>query len=182
MWGRLPFTKKCEFVFHLQINVRSSSIYQKSEIVFYLQKNVMLSSIYKRMWCRLPFTKKCEVDFHLQKKWGCLPFTKKMWGRLPFTKNMRSSSIHMLDGQFIWIRQFGYFSGPRPTGGRPADGQRTAGTLIIELTQLNFNWNCQLELSLAIPKIVIYLSCSAGRMHIARTKLYNILIRCCTFL
>ena len=48
----------------------------------------------------------------------------------------------MLEGHFIWISQFGYFSG-RPAGGR------TAGTLIIELTQLNFNWNFQLELSLA---------------------------------
>ena len=81
--------------------------------------------------------------FHLQNNWGRLLFIK-MWGCLPSSKNLRLSSIHMLEGQFILIRQFGYFSGPRPAGGR------AAGTLIIELTQLNFNWNCQLELSLAI--------------------------------
>ena len=34
------------------------------------------------------------------------------------------------------------------TGRRPVAGGPPAGTLIIELTQLNFNWNCQLELSL----------------------------------
>ena len=50
--------------------------------------------------------------FHLQNNWGRLSFTK-MWGCLPSSKNLRLSSIHMLEGQFILIRQFGYFSGPR---------------------------------------------------------------------
>jgi hypothetical protein len=128
MWGCLPFTIKCEVVFHLPKNVRSSSIFN----------NVRSSSISKTMWGCLSFSKKCEVVFHLQKKLGRLSFTNRLEVVFHLPKNIWSSSIHMLDGQFIWIRQFGYFSSPRP-----AASGRMAGTLIIELTQLNFN--CQLE-------------------------------------
>ena len=49
----------------------------------------------------------------------------------------------MLESKFSCKELFWYFSG---WSGRV----RSTGTVIIELTQLNFNWNCQLELGLGL--------------------------------
>ena len=134
---------KSRVVFHQQ-KLSSSSI-KKTEVVFHLQSNWgRLPFTQKwgllplaKKWGRLPFTKKWGL-LPLAKKWGRLPFTNKWgrlpvakkWGRLPFTKQLRSSSIYqegevvfhtyicMLESQFIWIWQFGYFSGLRRMGGR----------------------------------------------------------------
>ena len=50
----------------------------------------------------------------------------------------------------------------------------TTLTVIIELTQLNFKRNCQMELSLAIPKIVatfVSASSQGQQRHSARTNI-----------
>ena len=63
IWGRLPFSKLLEVIFHLQNYLR-------------------LPSIYKMCWGCLPFTRIFEVVFHLQKYLRSSSIYKISWDHL----------------------------------------------------------------------------------------------------
>ena len=84
-WGRLPITNFFEVVFHFQVEVRSDRLpFSKiCEVVFHLQKILRSSSIY--IFLRSSFNYKFfEVVFQLQIFLSSSSIFKLRWGRLPF--------------------------------------------------------------------------------------------------
>ena len=159
--GCLLFSK-IDIIFNLIKNWGSLLFLQIVKVVFHLPK----------YWGCLPFNKilstssicqNIEVVFHLPKYSGRLAFSKilstsficqnievvshlpKYWGRLPYRVSL-TSITSFIKQVLLWKAALILF---RVRSGRVGSGW-TTGTLIIELTQLNFKWTCQLELSLAI--------------------------------
>ena len=82
--------------------------------------------------------------------------------------------LQVLQSKFCCKKLSWYFSGSGQVG-----SGRTMGTLIIELTQLNFKWNRQLELSLAIIQDIlqIFLSIFIYKEGIESTFVFMLLIK-----
>ena len=69
-----------------------------------------------------------------------------IWNKIEVFFHLDSANLQVYKAS-LFIELFETIPGGRSVG---SDRLGLTETVIIELTQLNFDWNCQLELSLAI--------------------------------